>query len=597
MPTLLVSSKVKQVILFTLTEIPTDKNNHKGYTKPYLLPGGIHMGTKDNVLSVFALGGLHEIGKNMYAIEYGNDIVIIDCGNKFPDESLLGIDLIIPDISYLIENETRIRALIVTHGHEDHIGGIPFFLKKLNVPVYATSFTMGLIEIKLKEHRLLRESELIEINSDSEVQIGEMNVSFFKVAHSIPDCLGIVFHTPDGIIVHTGDFKFDLTPATNERPDIHKMAAIGNKGILLLLSESTNAERPGYTPSEQMVGENLEQIFMKAKRKVIVSTFASNVSRIQQVVHATQKAERKLALLGRSMVNVAKVAMARGYLTVPEGMLIEPRDINKYPPELVTILCTGSQGETMAALNRLSTGNFRDVEILPEDTVIFAAGPIPGNEKNVTSIVDNLYKLGAHVIYGSGSSSGMHVSGHGYQEDLRLMLTLMKPKYFIPIHGEYRMLHHHRLLAESVGVEEGNTFILKNGDVVDIENSIARSTRTVPSGNTYVDGVDVGDMEFVLRDRKKISEDGMLLIIIAMNKEENKLLSDPEFISRGFVDQNFSDLRKGMTRITVQTINELHEANRYSWNVMKKQMKRAIAQYVKDHTRKEPMIIPILMEI
>lgn len=555
------------------------------------------MGTKGNVLSVFSLGGLNEVGKNMYAIEYGNDIVIIDCGNKFPDESLLGIDLIIPDISYIIENKDRVRALIVTHGHEDHIGGVPFFLKKVNVPVYATRFTLGLIEIKLKEHRILRESELIEINSESDVHIGEMNISFFKVNHSIPDCLGIAFNTPEGTIVHTGDFKFDLTPANNERPDIHKMADIGSKGVLLLLSESTNAERPGYTPSEQMVGENLDQIFIKAKRKVIVSTFASNVSRIQQVVYAAQKAKRKLALLGRSMVNVVRVAMERGYLTIPKGMLIEARDINELPPEMVTILCTGSQGETMAALSRLSTGNFRDVDVLPEDMVILAAGPIPGNEKNVTSIVDNLYKLGAHVIYGSGSSSGMHVSGHGYQEDLRLMLTLMKPKYFIPIHGEYRMLHHHRMLAESVGVEEGDTFILKNGDVVDIENSIARSTRSLPSGNTYVDGVDVGNMEFVLRDRKQISEDGMLMIIIPMNKQEKKLLSEPEFISRGFVDQNFSELQKGLNRITLETINELHEANRYSFNVMKKQIKRSIAQYVKERTKKEPMIVPILMDI
>ncbi|RKQ34034.1 ribonuclease J [Oceanobacillus halophilus] len=551
----------------------------------------------ENGLSIFALGGLNEIGKNMYAIECGEDIVLIDCGNKFPDESLLGIDLIIPDISYLIENKERVRALIVTHGHEDHIGGVPFFLKKINVPVYATRFTLGLIEIKLKEHRYLRESELIEIHSDSTVQIGDMDISFFQVNHSIPDCLGIVFNTPEGTIVHTGDFKFDWTPANDERPEIHKMAEVGNKGVLLLLSESTNAERPGYTPSEQMVGKNLEQLFIRANRKVFVSTFASNVSRIQQVVEASQKTNRKLALLGRSMVNVVKVARERGYLNIPKGMLIEARDMKEFPPEMVTVLCTGSQGEAMAALSRLSTGNYRDAEILPEDTVILAAGPIPGNEKNVTRIVDNLYKLGAHVIYGSGSSSGMHVSGHGYQEDLRLMLTLMKPKYFVPIHGEYRMLHHHRLLAESVGVEEENTFILKNGDVVDIENSVARSTRSIPSGNTYIDGVDIGNMEFVLRDRKQISEDGMLMIIIPMNKQEEKVLTNPEFISRGFVDQNFSELRKGMNRITLETINELHEANRYSWNTLKKQIKRSIAKYVKDRTKKEPMIIPILLDI
>lgn len=549
------------------------------------------------IVSVFALGGLHEVGKNMYAIECGEDIVVIDCGNKFPDESLLGIDLIIPDISYLMENKDRVSALIVTHGHEDHIGGIPYFLKKINVPVYATRFTLGLIEIKLKEHRFLRESELHEIHSNSEIQIGDMSISFFKVNHSIPDCLGIVFSTPEGNIVHTGDFKFDLTPANNERSDLHRMAEIGNKGVLLLLSESTNAERKGFTPSEQMVGDNLESIFMKCKQKVIVSTFASNVSRIQQVIHASKITRRKLALLGRSMVNVVGVAMERGYLDVPKGMLIDARDIHDLPPEMVTILCTGSQGEAMAALSRLSTGNFRGVDIYPEDTVILAAGPIPGNEKNVTTIVDNLYKLGAHVIYGSGSSSGMHVSGHGYQEDLKLMITLMKPKYFVPIHGEYRMLYHHQLLAESVGVDPGNTFILKNGDVVDIQNSVARSTRTVPAGSSYVDGIDVGSMEFVLRDRKQIAEDGMLMIILSMSKEDPKMLAEPEIISRGFVDNNFSELKKRMIRIIQETVDELHAADRYSWNVKKKQIKRLISQYIKERTKKEPMIVPILIEI
>ncbi|GIO25430.1 ribonuclease J [Ornithinibacillus bavariensis] len=549
------------------------------------------------LLSVFALGGLNEIGKNMYAIEYGDDIVLIDCGNKFPDEELLGIDLIIPDFSYLEENKEKIRGLIVTHGHEDHIGGVPYFLKKINVPVYATRFTLGVIEIKLKEHRILRESTLYEINSESEVQIGELTISFFKVNHSIPDCLGIVFNTPEGTIVHTGDFKFDLTPANQERPDIHKMAAIGNKGVLLLLSESTNAERQGFTPSEQMVGENLVGLFMKAKRKIIVSTFASNISRVQQIVQASEKTDRKLALIGRSMVNVVNVAIERGYLTVPKGMLIEPKETMELPPENVTILCTGSQGEPGAALSRLSTGNFRDVEILPEDTVILAAGPIPGNEKNISTIIDNLYQLGAHVIYGSGSSFGLHVSGHGYQEDLKLMLTLMKPTYFVPIHGEYRMLHHHLLLAEAIGVKRENIFLINNGDVIEVENKIARSTRTIPVGSTYVDGIDVGNMEFVLRDRKHISEDGLLMIILPMSKPDAKMLAEPEIISRGFVDNHFSELRKGMIGIITETIEELHAENRYSWNTKKKQIKKLIGQYIRENTRKRPMIVPILIEI
>lgn len=537
------------------------------------------MSNKGSAVSIFALGGLKEIGKNMYAVEYSNDIVIIDCGIKFPDESLLGVDLIIPDITYLVDNKDKIRALILTHGHEDHIGGIPFFLKKLNVPIYGTRFTLGLIELKLKEHKLLRETELKEINENSNETFGEISVDFFKVAHSIPDCLGIVLHTPEGNIVHTGDFKFDLTPATNERSDIHKMADIGKKGVLVLLSESTNAERKGLTPSEQMVGQHVEEAFLKATGKVILSTFASNISRVQQTVDAAIKTSRKLALLGRSMVNVVSVAMERGYLDVPDGMLIEPKEINDMDPETVAIVCTGSQGEQMAALSRLSTGNFRDVEIFPGDTVIFASSPIPGNEKSVTTIVDNLFTLGANVIYGSGSLSGMHVSGHGYQEDLKLMLTLMKPTYFIPIHGEYRMLHHHRQLAEYVGVKVGNTFIMENGDVVDIEKGLARQTRKIEAGNTFIDGVGIGDVgDLVLRDRKQLSEDGMLVIVLTMSKEEKKLVSGPDTISRGFVYvKNSEELLSDINNLITKTVNELNESDRQEWSMIKQQIKGSLS--------------------
>ena len=556
------------------------------------------MSIQDNGVSIFALGGLNEIGKNMYAIEYSNDILIIDCGNKFPDESLLGIDLIIPDITYLVDNKDKVRALLVTHGHEDHIGGIPYFLKELNVPVYATRFTLGLIELKLREHKLLRETELIEIDSNSTLEFGEVGVNFFKVNHSIPDCLGIVFHTPEGNIVHTGDFKFDLTPVNNQYSDIHKMADIGMQGVLLLLSESTNAERPGLTPSEQIVGEHVVEAFMKAKRKVIISTFASNINRVQQVVDASRKTNRKLALLGRSMVNVVGVAMERGYLDVPDGMLIDQQEINELDPEKVAILCTGSQGEQMAALARLSTSNFRGVEIYPEDTVILAAGPIPGNERNVSRIVDNLFELGANVIYGSGSSTGMHVSGHGYQEDLKLMLTLMRPKYFIPIHGEFRMLHQHRRLAESVGVEKENTFIMNNGDVVDISDTVAIQTRSIPTGNTYVDGVGVGDVgDFVLRDRKQLSEDGMLVIVLTMSKADRKLISGPDTISRGFSDGDFDELRRDVNRLAIKTVNELPEGSKNQWKVMKKNIKKSVGQYLFNHTKKRPMIVPIIIEV
>ncbi|TYS68111.1 ribonuclease J [Sutcliffiella horikoshii] len=557
------------------------------------------LSSTENVLSIYALGGLNEIGKNMYAIEYGDNIVIIDCGNKFPDESLLGIDLIVPDITYLLEHKENIRALIVTHGHEDHIGGIPFFLKKINVPVYSTRFTLGLIELKLSEHKLLRETELVEIDSNSSLRFDDIGVEFFKVNHSIPDCLGIVFQTPEGKIVHTGDFKFDLTPANNEHSDIHKMAQIGREGVLLLLSESTNAERAGLSPSEQMVGKHVEEAFMKAERKVILSTFASNINRIQQVVDAAQKTHRKVALLGRSMLNVVDVAIERGYLTVPDGMLIEQHEIDELAPEKVTILCTGSQGEPLAALSRLSTGNFRGVEILPEDTVIIAAGPIPGNERNVTRVVDNLLSLGAKVIYGTGSSSGMHVSGHGYQEDLKLMLTLMKPTYFIPIHGEYRMLYHHRLLAESVGVEQGNTFIMNNGDVVDIANSLARQTRKIPTGNTYIDGLGVGDVgDIVLRDRKQLSEDGMLIMVLTMSKREAKLIHDPDIISRGFVFQKDSEnLFREVKSLIKKTVSDLKKEDKNQWNIIKQSMKKSVGQYLFHQMKRKPMILPIIIEV
>jgi len=499
----------------------------------------------------------------------------------------------------LLEHKEKIKALIVTHGHEDHIGGIPFFLKKLNVPVYSTRFTLGLIELKLGEHKLLRETELIEIDTNSNLNFDEISISFFKVNHSIPDCLGVVFQTPEGKIVHTGDFKFDLTPANDEHSDIHKMAQIGTDGVLLLLSESTNAERPGLTPSEQMVGKHVEEAFMKAEGKVILSTFASNINRIQQVVDAAQKTHRKVALLGRSMLNVVDVAMERGYLTVPDGMLINQHEINEMSSEKVAILCTGSQGEPLAALSRLSTGNFRGVEILPEDTVIIAAGPIPGNERNVTRVVDNLLTLGAKVIYGTGSSSGMHVSGHGYQEDLKLMLTLMKPKYFIPVHGEYRMLYHHRLLAESVGVEHGNTFILNNGDVVDILDSLASQTRKIPTGNTYIDGLGVGDVgDIVLRDRKQLSEDGMLIIVLTMSKREEKLIHDPDIISRGFVFQRDSEnLLLDVKILIKKTVSELKKEDKNQWNIIKQSIKKSVGQYLFNQIKRKPMIIPIIIEV
>ncbi|HDX9591549.1 TPA: ribonuclease J, partial [Bacillus pseudomycoides] len=394
-------------------------------------------------------------------------------------------------------------------------------------------------------------------------------------------------------------FKFDLTPINNQYPDIHKMAKIGENGVLVLLSESTNAERSGFTPSERLVGDHIEEAFFKAHRKVIISTFASNVNRVQQVVDAAIKTNRKLALLGRSMVNVVTVALEKGYLNIPEGMLIEAHEINQMAPQKLAILCTGSQGEPMAVLARLASGSYRQVDILPEDTVIIAATPIPGNERNVSRIVDNLFLLGANVIYGSGSSTGMHVSGHAYQEELKLMLTLMKPKYFIPIHGEFRMLHHHRLLAESVGVKKDNIFVMNNGDVVDIRNQAAYQTRRIPAGNVYVDGLGIGDVgNIILRDRKQLSEDGMLVIVVTLSKAEGKMISDPDIISRGFVYvRDSEDFLKGINQLVTTTVNNIQRTNIINWNVLKKHIREALGRFLYEQTKRKPMILPIIIEV
>ena len=528
-----------------------------------------------------------------------DDIIVIDCGSKFPDESLLGVDLIIQDISYLKENREKVRALIVTHGHEDHIGGIPYFLKQLNVPVYATRLTLGLIELRLKEHKLLRDTELVLIDGDSTVDLGTITATFFKTNHSIPDCLGIAFETPEGTVVHTGDFKFDLTPVNEEYADLHKMAEIGKKGVLLLLSESTNAERPGFSQSERLVGEHIADAFRKAEGKIFISTFASNVHRVQQIIEAAQMTNRKVALLGRSMVNVVSVAADLGYLTIPEGMLIEQQEINGMEPEKVVIICTGSQGEPMAALSRLSSNNFRQVSVHPGDTVIFASSPIPGNEKSVSRIIDNLYRIGAKVIYGTGGATGMHVSGHGYREELKLMLTFMKPKYFVPIHGEYRMLELHRSMAESVGVERDNIFILNNGDVVDIRNGDARQTRNVNAGDVFVDGLGIGDVgRVVLRDRKVLAEEGMLIIVVSMSKEGGQLISDPDTISRGFVfERDAEELYKEVNQLVVSTIKGAKASTRYRRNDLKHEIRKTVEKLLYTRTRRNPMILPIIIEI
>ena len=548
-------------------------------------------------LWIAALGGVHEIGKNMYMLQYGDDIIAIDCGSKFPDESLLGIDLIIPDIAYLLDNKDKVRALIVTHGHEDHIGGIPYLLKQMNIPLYASRLTLGLIETKLKEHGLLRDAQLHRIDADSELTFGAVTTTFFRTNHSIPDCLGVVFDTPEGTVVHTGDFKFDMTPVNKQYPDIHKMAAIGMRGVRFLLSESTNAERPGFTPSEQLVGAHMEEAFKQAERRIFVSTFASNVHRLQQIVDAAGLTGRKLALLGRSMVNVVNVSRELGYLDIPEGMLVEPAEAAKLPPEQVAVLCTGSQGEPMAALSRLANASNRQMEIQAGDTVLLAANPIPGNERNVSRIVDNLYILGAKVIYGSRSE--LHVSGHGSQEELKLMLTLMKPEYFIPIHGEYRMLHHHRLLAEGVGVRGDHIFLLKNGELVESAGGVVRQSGRVTAGQIFVDGLGIGDIgNVVLRDRRQLSADGVLITVITLSQADGRLLSEPDTISRGFIYVRNSDtLMDEINQLVKTTLQKMSSADLGQWNLIKQTLKDTLSKFLYERTKRRPMILPIIIEV
>ncbi|ASS69147.1 MULTISPECIES: ribonuclease J [unclassified Paenibacillus] len=572
------------------------KNERRGYAPEAEGAGGQ---PRPSRLLAAALGGVNEIGKNMYMLQCGEDIVLIDCGSKFPDESQPGVDLIVPELSYLIERRDQVRALLVTHGHEDHIGGIPYLLKQLPVPVYATRLTMGLIEIKLKEHGLMGDAQLHIIDADSAVELGGcFKAAFFTISHSIPDCLGIVFDTPQGTIVHTGDFKFDMSPVSGPYPDLHRMADIGSKGVQLLLSESTNAERPGFTPSERVVGGHILDAFSKAKQRVFLSTFASNVNRVQQVVDASAATGRKLVLLGRSMVNVVDVAASLGYLNVPEELIIDAGEAGDHPPERIAVLCTGSQGEPMAALARLAAGSHRQMSIAPGDTVILAAGAIPGNERSVSRIIDHLYQIGANVIYGAGSATGMHVSGHGSQEELKLMLTLMKPRYLIPVHGEFRMLHQHRLLAAAVGIPQERVFILNNGDTVELAGGEARKGKSIPAGSSLVDGLgrDVG--QIVLRDRRQLSGDGMLVVVVTLSEYDGRMLAKPEIISRGFVYvRDNEELMAGIQELVLKTVNGLEEERPGRWNLVKRSLKDDLARHIYARTRRRPMILPIVIEV
>ncbi|KQL44444.1 ribonuclease J [Brevibacillus choshinensis] len=558
------------------------------------------MAKSNHSVLIFALGGVGEIGKNMYVVQSEDDIVVIDAGLKFPEEEMLGIDMVIPDITYLEEHRDKVRGIIVTHGHEDHIGGLSYVLKHLNVPVYATKLTLGLIDAKLKEAGILNDTKRVLINGESEIVLGKMKATFFRVNHSIPDCVGVCLDTPEGYVVHTGDFKFDQTPVNQQTADLAKMAMIGDRGVLCLLSDSTNAERPGFTGSERSVGIAIKDVFSKSTGRIIVSTFASNVHRIQQVVDAAAQFNRKLTVVGRSMQNVINISRDLGYLFVPEGLIVDTDEINKLPAEQVVILSTGSQGEPMSALTRMARSAHRKIDILPGDTVIIAATPIPGNEKYVARTIDQLSRIGADVIYGGHGPNGtVHVSGHGSQEELRLMLNLMKPKYFIPIHGEYRMLKTHSLLAEQVGVPEENIFLLDNGDTVEISGGRARYGPKVHAGNVLIDGLGVGDVgNIVLRDRKLLSQDGILVVVVTLSKQNGTILSGPDIISRGFVYVRESEeLLDEANRIVTQTLVKCMEENVNEWSSLKNNVKEALGRYLYEQTRRRPMILPIIMEV
>ena len=544
---------------------------------------------------VIPLGGLGEIGKNMTVIQYGNDIIVIDAGLAFPDDDMFGIDLVIPDMSYLIENRDKVRAVVITHGHEDHIGGLSYLLNEVNVPVYATKLVCGLIEGKLKENHITNYT-LNEVHHGDEVQIGCMKVGFIHTNHSIPDASALYFRTPVGTIVHTGDFKMDLTPVDGRQMDIHKFAELGRRGVLLLMSDSTNAERAGYTESETTVGHAFRKAFRAAKGRIILATFASNISRIQQAINTAVQFKRKVTVLGRSMVNNVQIAIELGYLDVPEGVLIEPDELNRYPDDQILILTTGSQGEPMAGLSRMASNNHRSVSIMPGDTVIISATPIPGNETGVGRTIDNLMRLGANVI--AGRDKKIHVSGHASQEELKLMLELIKPKYFIPVHGEYRMLKTHGDLAVMMGVAKDHVLIGDNGQIFEFSNRSGHKTGHVNAGRVFVDGLGVGDVgNIVLRDRRQLSQDGILIVVVTMNKQTHRVVAGPDIVSRGFVYVRESEaLMDEATARVQQALDRCEDEKVKEWAAIKSNVRDALGRYLFEKTRRRPMILPIIME-
>ncbi|MDK2887193.1 MAG: ribonuclease [Thermoanaerobacter sp.] len=552
---------------------------------------------KEPKLALIPLGGLGEIGKNMMAVRFGENILVIDCGLMFPEEEMLGIDVVIPDITYLLENKDAVRGIVLTHGHEDHIGALPYVLKQLNVPIYGTRLTLGLLQGKLKEQGVAGEASMHVVKPRDTVTIGPFKVEFIRVSHSIPDAVAVAVHTPVGVIVHTGDFKIDQTPVDGEVTDFYRFAQLGERGVLVLLSDSTNVERPGYTMSERMVGATFDDIFRQARERIIIATFASNVHRLQQAITTAYRYDRKVAIIGRSMINVANIAHELGYLHVPEGTLVELEEANRLPKNKVVFLCTGSQGEPMSALTRMALGDHRQVEILPGDTIIISATPIPGNEKLVARIIDQLFKQGAHVIY--EAVSGTHVSGHPSQEELKLMINLVKPRFFVPVHGEYRMLIKHAELARSMGIPAENIFVAENGQVLEFTRRSGRIAGRVTAGRVLVDGLGVGDVgNIVLRDRRQLSQDGILIVVVTISRELGQVMAGPDIVSRGFVYVRESEQLMEEARERVkEALEKCNDRGLSEWAAIKAQVRDVLGKFLYEKTRRRPMILPIIMEV
>ena len=553
---------------------------------------------KNKKLKIIPLGGLDEIGKNLTALEYGNDIIMVDCGMAFPDEDMPGVDMVINDITYLEKNWQKIKGIFLTHGHEDHIGGLPYFLKAINVPVYGTRLTLGLVENKLKEHNLLSKVKLVRVKPGSVANAGaNFSVEFIRTNHSIADSVALAIKTPVGTVIHMGDFKIDTTPIVGEMIDLTRLGELGNEGVLALMSDSTNVERAGYAMSERSVGDKFEQIFKGCDKRIIVATFASNVHRVQQIIDAAVKNKRKVAVSGRSMENIVEISMLLGYMKIPEGVLINLDSIGKYKPNQIVIITTGSQGEPMSALTRMAYSDHRKVEITKDDLIVLSATPIPGNEKSVSNVINELFKIGASVIY--KSLMDVHVSGHACQEELKMILALTKPKYFIPVHGEHRHLVLHKELAMGMGMKDKDAFVLTNGSVLEISENGAAVTGTVPAGKILVDGLGVGDVgNIVLRDRKHLSQDGLIIVVVTISHEDGRMVSRPDVISRGFVYVREAEgLIDGVKDAATHSVEECLSRKNMDWSTMKSSLKSTVAHYIYDQTKRNPMILPIIEEI